>query len=160
MFINPETLQQIAVDVCQSMLGLPLQLIGPQPRAVTPLLMACVEIRGEQAFMVEILAHEHLTEAIAEAMFAADHGSLSREEIRDAFGEVANMIGGNVKGLLGKEANLSLPFVSEVAGDDLTGHLQRTSITFECCGYPLAFVIREVAFDQESERAAVSEVDQ
>lgn len=158
MFSNVEALQQIAVDVCQSMLGLPLQLIEPQPRAATPLLMACIEIHGEQVLMVEILAHEDLTQAIAEAMFAADRGSLSREEIRDAFGEVANMIGGNVKGMLGEDANLSLPFVSDAAEDDLSDHLQRISATFECCGYPMTFVIREVAIDQKLNRelAAVS----
>lgn len=151
MFADVETLQQIAVAVCQSMLGLPLQLIEPQPRPVTPLVMAGVEIRGVQVLMVEILAHEHLTETIAEAMFAADRGSLSHAEIRDAFGEVANMIGGNVKGLLGEDANQSLPFVSEVTGDDLTDYLPRISTTFECCGYPMTFVIREDAFDEESE---------
>ncbi len=158
MIINPETLQQIAVDVCQSMLGLPLQLIEPQPSAVTPLLMACVEIRGDQVLVVEILAHEDLTQAIAEAMFAADRGSLSRDEIRDAFGEVANMIGGNVKGMMGAEANLSLPFVSEAAEDDLTDQLSRISATFECCGYPLTCVIREAAIGAKSkcELAAVS----
>ena len=97
MFVHPETLQQIALDVCQSMLGLTLTPADSQRQAVTPQLMARVEIHGEQRLVVEIFAHEQLTAVIAETMFAADRGSLSRDEIRDAFGEVANMIIGNIK---------------------------------------------------------------
>ena len=46
-------------------------------------------------------------------MFSADCGSLSGEEIRDAFCEIANMIGGNIKGSLAEEADLSLPVIGE-----------------------------------------------
>lgn len=146
MLIDESSLRQIAIDVCQSMLGLELTPIEPEIGA-TQQLVASVEIRGDRLTVVEVFAHDHLITQIAEVMFSSEGGSLSEEEIRDAFGEIANMIGGNVKGSLGEEAALSLPVVGQ-AFDWLSrlphGCLQTT---FECCGYPLSIVVRDVDSD-------------
>ena len=76
-------------------------------------LVASVEIQGSQDYVVKVFAHDQLIASIAEAMFSSDRGSLTEEEIRDAFREIANMIGGNVKGLLGEETDLKLPTFGE-----------------------------------------------
>lgn len=146
MQINEQNLQQITIDVCESMLGLALNPISPDIDKARQL-VASVEIRGDRNAAVDVFAHEHLMATIAETMFSADSGSLSESEIRDAFGEIANMIGGNVKGAFRSdgELSLSLPTISEAndALDRLSHESLRT--TFECCGHPLTIVLREIA---------------
>lgn len=142
MQLDEPTLQQITVDVCQSMLGLALTPISSDIDTAKQL-VASVEIRGGRTAAVDVFAHEHLMAAIAETMFCAERSSLSAEEIRDAFGEIANMIGGNVKGAFGEESDLSLPTIGEANDslDRLPHECLRT--TFECCGHPLTIVLRE-----------------
>lgn len=144
MQIDEQALQQITVDVCQTMLGLQLNPISPDIDT-THQLVASVVIRGDRPVVVEVFAHDDLMIAIAEAMFCSDRGSLSQSEIRDAFGEIANMIGGNVKGVFGEETDLSLPVIGK-ANDGLD-HLPSGSLrtTFECCGHPLTIVMRDFA---------------
>ncbi len=48
----------------------------------------------------------------AEAMFAAEPGSLGPEEVADALGELTNMVGGNLKNLLPQPSVLSIPSVT------------------------------------------------
>lgn len=155
MQVDESTLRQITVDVCQSMLGLELTPIGSNIDTAKQL-VASVEIRGGRNAAVDVFAHENLMTAIAETMFCAERDSLSKSEIRDAFGEIANMIGGNVKGAFGEESDLTLPTVGE-ANDSLE-RLPHESLrtTFDCCGHPLTIVLREVApTNQPVEAAAV-----
>lgn len=146
MQIDEPNLQQITVDVCQTMLGLELNPISPDIDTARQL-VASVEIRGGKHAVVEVFAHDHLMAAIAEVMFSSDRGSLSEDEIRDAFCEIANMIGGNVKGAFGSadELSLSLPTIGEA--NDSLDRLSHESLrtTFECCGHPLTIVLREIA---------------
>jgi len=46
---------------------------------------------------------------------------VSTEDLADAFGEIANVVGGNVKSLIDVPASLSLPSVSAVGSDALSG---------------------------------------
>jgi len=142
MQIDEQTLQQITIDVCQTMLGLELNPIYPEIDT-THQLVASIEIHGARHAVVEVLAHHDLMAAIAEAMFCSERGGLSAEEIRDAFGEIANMIGGNVKGSFGDESSLSLPVIGNAYDglETLANGSIRT--TFECCGHPLTIVLRE-----------------
>ncbi len=143
MSFDEPTLRQITVDVCQSMLGLELTPLESDPGTADQL-VASVEINGARNASVDVLAHENLMAAIAEAMFCSDRASLSQAEIRDAFGEIANMIGGNVKGAFGSqdELTLSLPKFGESSNFNWAAdHCLRA--TFDCCGHPLTIVLRE-----------------
>ena len=144
MLFDEQSLQQITIDVCQSMLGLELTPVSPDTNECNQM-VASVEILGSCHTVVEVFAHEHLMTAIAEVMYAADGASLSEDEIRDAFGEIANMIGGNVKGGFGEAANLSLPTVGKAYNwlDRLPAECLLS--TFMCCEYPLTIVMREYA---------------
>lgn len=142
MEFRVDDLNEITMNVCQSMLGLDLFPIEPNDDA-TRQLVAAVEIRGSRVTVVEVFAHDHLMAAIAEVMFCSDRGSLSEAEIRDAFCEIANMIGGNIKGTFGEEADLSLPIIGEAHGR--LNNLPHGSLktTFECCSHPLTIVVRD-----------------
>jgi len=146
MNLDEQQLQQITIDVCESMLGLTLSPIDSEIDTAQQL-VASVEIRGERNAAVQVFAHEHLMAAIAEAMFCSDRGSLSEAEIHDAFGEIANMIGGNVKGAFGCEGDLSLTLPTIGEAHDWLDQLPHVGLrtTFECCGHPLTIVLREIA---------------
>lgn len=155
MQIGEQEIRQITIDVCQSMLGLELNPIAFKSDSARQL-VASVEIRGHHHTVVEVFAHDDLMTAIAEVMFCADCGSLSGEEIRDAFCEIANMIGGNIKGSLAEEADLSLPVIGQAP--DWLNDLPNGSLmtTFECCGHPLTVVVREVTPHSENEVPALT----
>lgn len=146
MNIDEQNLQQITIDVCQSMLGLELKPIRSDID-IAQQLVASVEISGARHTAVEVFAHDDLMAAIAEAMFCSDRASLSEEEIRDAFGEIANMIGGNVKGVFGSDDELSLSLPTVGKAHDTLNRLPSDCVrtTFECCGHPLSIVLRDVA---------------
>jgi CheY-specific phosphatase CheX len=155
MQLAEQDLQQITIDVCQSMLGLELTPIAFDSDSARHL-VASVEIRGDRHTVVEVFAEDDLMTAIAEVMFSADCGSLSGEEIRDAFCEIANMIGGNIKGSLAEEADLSLPVIGEAS--DRLGDLPHGSLVtaFECCGHPLKIVVREVPPGTNNEKPVLA----
>ena len=144
MQINEQVLQQVGLDVCESMLSLPQTLAskGEMPRGR---LSASVEIRGEHCGSLEVIAGEELAVIIAEIMFASDRTTLNPSDIRDALGEVANMIGGNLKGILGGEADLSLPHVvpASTFADGHSPNAIRTSLDY--CGMPMTLVFRQSA---------------
>ena len=153
MQFDEQSLQQITIDVCQSMLGLELQPLEPDVEKARQLL-AAVEIRGDRNSVVEVFADDNLMAKIAEVMFNSDRGNLSEGDVKDAFCEIANMIGGNVKGVFGGEADLSLPVLRQAG--DLLDQLPIGSIraSFECCGHPLTIVLRELLpIEQTSEVA-------
>ena len=72
----------------------------------------CVHISGEWGGSVLVDAPASHAQQAAEAMFAADPGSLTADEVSDALGELTNMVGGNIKGLLPAPSSLSLPSVA------------------------------------------------
>jgi len=72
---------------------------------------AAVSITGQWCGHVLIVTESSTARGIAAAMFALDSADVGDPEIRDAFGEMANIIGGNVKALLPEPSVLSLPQV-------------------------------------------------
>ena len=109
----------IARDVWLSMLGLEIQPAVPADLKIAATersLIGCVHISGawEGTVIVEIAAE--LARRATEVMFDLEPGTASQEEIHDAIGEMANMIGGNMKTLVPSPSQLSLPSVSEGTG--------------------------------------------
>jgi len=143
MYTHLQILEQITVDVCQSMLGIPLTPADQMIRPENPL-VASVEIRGDHSTSVDVIADVRLAESIAELMFGTELEMLTRAEVRDAMGEIANMIGGNLKGVLGGEADLSIPIVRE-GTVEVPLNPAVSSLTFDCVGNPLTVVLRDLA---------------
>ena len=72
----------------------------------------CVHLAGAWGGSVIVEAPASHATAAAEAMFAAEAGSLTWDEVSDALGELTNMVGGNIKGLLPAPSTLSIPSVA------------------------------------------------
>lgn len=115
--VTAEQMTDIAQDVWGSFLDMQLEpAADPWPFSGRTL-SGCVTVSGEWQGSVFLECPADHAQAAAEAMFAADAGSLSDDEIGDALGELTNMVGGNVKSLLPAPSKLSIPSVA--AGESI-----------------------------------------
>ncbi len=97
----------------------------------------CIQISGEWQGAVVIQSSEELAKVFASRLFEIDTSDVSESDLRDAFAEMTNMIGGNIKGQVPCPSFLSLPSVT--TGNDFDFHLAGAN------------VIREVAAECEGE---------
>ena len=123
-------------------LDLPLEALDDAGQPVSwsePIVEALVHISGDWRGAVALHAPASLVELIAQRMFQLDDHAPTPDDMRDAFGELANIIGGNIKGLVSDGgASLSLPTVGE-RGEEVAipGNHQIVRCTFTCDGRPL-----------------------
>ena len=114
--VTGEQITSITQDVWQSFLEMDLEphpLGHDAPSLDGPTVTGCVGVSGEWNGSVFLEVTADLAQAAAEAMFQADPGSLAPEEVADAWGELTNMVGGNIKSLFPAPSALSVPSVSE-----------------------------------------------
>jgi chemotaxis protein CheX len=83
----------------------------PGVRVADEVVTGWVAIEGTWEGTVSVRMAPPLAEVLAAAMFGVRPDELTRCEIEDAVGEVANMTGGGVKALLRGPCELSLPAV-------------------------------------------------
>lgn len=74
-------------------------------------MVAWVSITGEWTGHLQVRTTPTGARGIASSMFQMEPAEVSPAEIADAFGEIANMVGGGVKGMVGVHTALSLPQV-------------------------------------------------
>lgn len=112
----PVTEQQVASivgEVWDAYLGLRVEAAPAGPAPGEPAMTGRVGISGAWQGSVELrCTTEHAT-AAAEAMFAAEPGTLEPAEVADAMGELTNVVGGTIKSLLPEPSSLSIPLVSD-----------------------------------------------
>jgi chemotaxis protein CheX len=113
--VSGEDIAEITRDVWSSFLSLELDIAPGDPTKALPgaSFTGCVHVSGEWNGSIFLQASSAHAVAAAEAMFAADPGSLSDDEICDALGELTNMVGGNIKSLLPAPSKLSIPTVAQ-----------------------------------------------
>ncbi|MCM3661933.1 chemotaxis protein CheX [Georgenia satyanarayanai] len=74
---------------------------------------AWVEIQGEPSVRTVVATDRATADRIARALLAMGPAEpVAVEDVRDALGEIANVIGGNLKGLMTGSNALSLPVVT------------------------------------------------
>jgi len=115
MEIDAVTLSSLATDIWSSMLGIDLQ---PGSADVAELsgertLTGCVQITGGWAGAVTIRCATAAAARFAAVMFGCEPETLSDEEVRDALGELTNMLAGSVKGMFPEECQLGIPAVAD-----------------------------------------------
>jgi chemotaxis protein CheX len=114
--VTEEHVAEVATTVWDAFLGLQLERAPGGDQAPVGGMSGVVTISGAWQGAVVLQCSEQHAVAAAEAMFEAEPGSLSSEEVADALGELTNMVGGNIKNLLPEPSSLSIPSVS--GGDD------------------------------------------
>jgi chemotaxis protein CheX len=149
MEFDVESLSALATDIWASMLGVEL---SPGNGAMAKLadhntMTACVQIGGDWSGAVTVQCTTDLARSFAAAMFACEPGDLAADEVRDALGELTNMTGGSIKGLVPGDCQLSIPAVAEGENYSLSipKAAERAQIDFEFEGDPLRISIFETA---------------
>jgi len=105
----------IAQDLFSAMVdGEPGHLAeGPgHPSPLSEPVRAWVDIRGERPLRTLVATGRDTADRITRALLDLEpREDVATADVRDALGEIANVIGGNVKGLLPEHPALSLPVV-------------------------------------------------
>ena len=102
----------------------------------------CVQIDGAWRGAVLIQCPLPLASTLTAAMFEADRVP-PMEDVRDAIGELTNMVAGNIKSLLPERCTISLPAVALGSDQHFTvvGTEAVTSVSFLCDGQPLLITL-------------------
>lgn len=74
---------------------------------------ACVHLSGAFTGSVIVQCSDHAARHAAAALFAVSSPEVTENEVIDAIGEIANMVGGNVKSMLPGPSFISLPAVAQ-----------------------------------------------
>ena len=110
-----EDIEKIAAMVMESIAGVVLEPADseiPRDRAA---LTGCVHIDGAWNGSALVECELPLARRLTAVLFGRPEEEVSLDDVRDALGEITNMIGGNVKALLPSPSRLSLPTVVEGA---------------------------------------------
>lgn len=117
-----EEVQAITEDVWNSFIGqeTPLEVVADVE--FDPEWSASIAINGEWNGLVALELTDELSRLLVEQMLGVPADRVTHPDIADAIGELANMIGGNIKGAVPGPSRLSLPVVAAgrvAAGSDM-----------------------------------------
>jgi chemotaxis protein CheX len=106
-----EDILTLTQEVWASILDIPIEITQPENMSGVVLVRGVVEIEGPWSGTVTVACSRRLATMITAQMFEVAPAEASHDDIVDAVGEIANMIGGNVKALLPGPSTLGLPSV-------------------------------------------------
>ena len=146
-----EEIPRITEDVWSSVLGLELKKTenGSELSSGQRYMTAVVQITGGWKGAVSIDCPHELAQRAAASMFGVEPDAAKPDEIKDALGEIANMIGGNFKSMLPAAVQLSLPSVVEGTEYDVSvlGSQTLANIGFESEGHPFRVSVFQLDAD-------------
>lgn len=146
MAIRQEELIAVNQQIWTAMLGIPLTgSETAEPPAEASCIGACVQLVGAWQGAVLLDCSFVLAQRAARRFLCRESETVSREEVRDTVGELANMAAGGVKALLPQPTHISLPSVADGRDYDLS--VRRGKVVLQC------------PFEAEGERLLVSLVE-
>lgn len=95
-----------------------------------------VDVSGGWHGSVRLQLESAFAEELARRMLLLE--DVAPEDVNDAVGEIANMLGGNVKGLVPGPSRLSLPHATP---PNTVPAAARTRLSFACDGRPFSVVV-------------------
>ncbi len=141
MKIENDQITDVTVSVCQDMLGMKIEKLV-EPAVQQPDHFASIVISGQENALIQVAACEQAASQISSVMFGVHVEDLDEEEISDAVCEIVNMIGGNIKGILDSECDLSIPCFSKDPGASLASD---EAVSFELSGGLLQVICQDKA---------------
>ncbi len=99
-------------EVGLAILDMSMVLIEDPPADKERGAMSCVHVTGDWDGSVILEVSPQLSRRATAAMFDIPADEVSDDEMADALGELANIVGGSVKGLMTGSCRLSLPTVA------------------------------------------------
>ena len=135
-------LTSIAEETWATVVNLPLE-----PGTAVPsgnVLISCVQIIfPNTTYVVAISAGPELAAKLAAGMLMMSPEEVGEQDRNDAFGEIANILGGGVKSRLPDVGSMSMPVV--IAGTDVTVKPPKCVLALcachSCSGAPLAISV-------------------
>src|ERR1019366_6717354 len=104
-------IEEITGMIWESLFDFPLERVADAPIDGEPVVTGFVSIDGAWNGAIMVRCPIALATTLTTAMFQADNAP-GFDDVRDALGELTNMVAGNVKALLPSPRNLSLPAVA------------------------------------------------
>lgn len=143
--IDDSTLAEIVGFVWQTFAG--EEGIEPGPPVAEEQLETChyatISIGGSWTATLVVAMAPTLVDRFASALMGLPADELDPADVDDAFGELANVVGGNVKGLVDDPAaTLSLPAVSATR-PLITGGRLTVQVAYELDGHPMVWELWE-----------------
>ena len=110
-----QTLLQITLDVCDSMLGQSRVLAANQPgmSCQEECLEGSIRITGELDIELRVVCPKAVAVRLTNSMYGIATDAPSDEDLREGLREVINVIGRDVKETLGVRSSLSFPRIRE-----------------------------------------------
>lgn len=133
--VSESDILRVTQAVWKSVFGLPLRASHAAVRqGAGPRVIAQVQIQGPDPRTVLMDCPAAAARDMAAGFYKKEAGPLPPELVHDVFGELVNMIGGQVKSFLGGPCRLSLPTVQELKGskDAVPSDRLLSRVTFEC----------------------------
>src|SRR4051812_15681518 len=103
MHFSHDEIMQLTTSIWEQMLRLPIcadDTAVTVPHSGPRVMSACVQIIGTWQGAVSLTCTEDFASRAAGIMFGLDGVDTRKADMQDALGELANMIGGNIKALL------------------------------------------------------------
>jgi chemotaxis protein CheX len=134
--VSSAKINEIAERVWSMVLGLALRpsKCDPARAEASAFVLGRVTISGTWQGSVTLGCSQGLARRAAAAMFGKPPAEAEPEEIRDALGELTNMVGGNFKTLLKGDCRLSVPDVMAVVPYAEVEPAPVEHLWFECEG--------------------------
>ncbi|MGD0811622.1 MAG: chemotaxis protein CheX [Acidimicrobiales bacterium] len=121
MTIEADQVAEIAAQVWSTLLE--RDLVQMRPTSVEGSMGAQVNIEGAFAGKVTIRLSPDFASQLAAQLFAMPEGDVDDDLVRDAIGELANIIAGNIKALLPTPSHLGLPAPSDDASGEVVAEV-------------------------------------
>ena len=142
MFIENKQITDVTVSVCREMLGVAIEKLNSASDESQPTdHIATIQVLGETQILIQVVACQKAANTISSAMFDKEADQLDEAEISDAVCEVVNMIGGNIKGILDCECDLTIPCFSREPDTIIADGTE--SVLFNLAGGTLQVICKE-----------------
>lgn len=112
-FVSSDQVVSMMQVLFESLLGEKLNHTVNAPPATENWIRSKIEITGEEHCFVQVSADPKMASRIASTMFETPEDEVDPSEVGDALCEVVNVIGGNIKGAIDRNCDLSLPSVDD-----------------------------------------------
>lgn len=109
MNLSADDIQQVIAAVWQSTIDME-PVPGDWPSGVD-VVSATINLYGEHEGVIQVSMGQEMAWHAARTMFDLDDSGIGPDELRDAVGELANQVGGQLKSLIPGHTRLGLPVV-------------------------------------------------
>lgn len=124
MFAHCDTdIEEIINIVFTTMLNIPLERIEPGSTEMSGSISSLIKFQGDTNGSVLLTMSADLVDEAASSMMRIPRESLTDDDRHETATELANMVGGNVKGLFEGHSTLTLPTIADANDiDELKSH--------------------------------------